>query len=74
MRAALDTGAFDTFHFPDGMIGAKLEENFGDEIDGSTGQHPGHRQPRRGDVHRNGRAARLTPRRRSRRKAMTRQR
>ena len=41
VRAALDTGAFDTFHFPDGMIGAKLEENFGSEIDGSTGQHPG---------------------------------
>jgi branched-chain amino acid transport system substrate-binding protein len=41
VRAALDSGAFDTFHFPDGMIGAKLEENFGDEIDGSTGQHPG---------------------------------
>ena len=41
VRAALDTGAFDTFHFPDGMIGAKLQENFGDEIEGSTGQHPG---------------------------------
>ncbi|WP_375690698.1 ABC transporter substrate-binding protein [Pseudooceanicola sp. LIPI14-2-Ac024] len=41
VRAALDSGAFDTFHFPDGMIGAKLEENFGGEIDGSTGQHPG---------------------------------
>ena len=41
VRAALDSGAFDTFHFPDGMIGAKLEENFGNEIDGSTGQHPG---------------------------------
>lgn len=41
VRAALDTGAFDTFHFPDGMISAKLEENFGDEIEGSTGQHPG---------------------------------
>jgi branched-chain amino acid transport system substrate-binding protein len=41
VRAALDSGAFDTFHFPDGMIGAKLEENFGSEIDGSTGQHPG---------------------------------
>ena len=41
VRAALDTGAFDTFHFPDGMIGAKLEENFGGDIDGSTGQHPG---------------------------------
>lgn len=41
VRAALDSGAFDSFHFPDGMIGAKLEENFGGEIDGSTGQHPG---------------------------------
>lgn len=41
VRAALDSGAFETFHFPDGMISAKLEENFGDEIDGSTGQHPG---------------------------------
>jgi branched-chain amino acid transport system substrate-binding protein len=41
VRAALDTGAFDTFHFPDGMISAKLEENFGAEIEGSSGQHPG---------------------------------
>ncbi|WP_147105290.1 ABC transporter substrate-binding protein [Tateyamaria sp. syn59] len=41
VRAAIDSGAFDTFHFPDGMIGAKLAENFGDEIEGSTGQHPG---------------------------------
>ena len=41
VRAALDSGAFDSFHFPDGMIGTKLEENFGEEIDGSSGQHPG---------------------------------
>ncbi len=41
VRAALDAGAFDTFHFPDGMISTKLEENFGADIDGSTGQHPG---------------------------------
>jgi branched-chain amino acid transport system substrate-binding protein len=41
VRAALDSGAFDTFHFPDGMISAKLVENFGSEIDGSTGQVPG---------------------------------
>ncbi|KMW57219.1 Branched-chain amino acid ABC transporter, amino acid-binding protein [Candidatus Rhodobacter oscarellae] len=40
VRAALDSGAFDTFHFPDGMISAKLVENFGAEIDGSSGQHP----------------------------------
>ena len=41
VRAALDAGAFETFHFPDGMIGAALEANFGAEINGSTGQHPG---------------------------------
>lgn len=40
VRAALDSGAFDSFHFPDGMISAKLTENFGSEIDGSSGQHP----------------------------------
>ena len=45
VRAALDTGAFDTFHFPDGMIGTKLEENFGTDIDGSTGQLPGTDSP-----------------------------
>ena len=41
VRAALDAGAFETFHFPDGMITGKLVENFGSEIDGSTGQLPG---------------------------------
>ncbi|PIE12541.1 MAG: branched-chain amino acid ABC transporter substrate-binding protein [Rhodobacterales bacterium] len=41
IRAALDTGAFDTFALPDGMIGSALEANFGDEIDGSIGTVPG---------------------------------
>ncbi|GAB4303497.1 MAG: ABC transporter substrate-binding protein [Roseovarius sp.] len=45
IRAALDTGAFDTFHFPDGMVGTALEERFGTEIDGSTGQVPGTDSP-----------------------------
>ncbi|MBB04444.1 MAG: branched-chain amino acid ABC transporter substrate-binding protein [Pseudooceanicola sp.] len=45
IRGALDTGAFDRFHLPDGMIGAALEENFGDELDGSTGQVPGTDSP-----------------------------
>ncbi|MCO6382060.1 MAG: ABC transporter substrate-binding protein [Vannielia sp.] len=45
VRAALDSGAFDKFHFPDGMIGTALEENFGAEINGSTGQHPGTDSP-----------------------------
>ncbi len=34
------SGAFDTFHFPDGMISDALTGNFGSEIDGSSGQHP----------------------------------
>ena len=45
IRSSLDTGAFDTFHFPDGMYGAKLETDFGTEIDGSTGQVPGTDSP-----------------------------
>ncbi|WP_439118026.1 ABC transporter substrate-binding protein [Nereida ignava] len=45
VRAALDSGAFDTFHFPDGMISDALVENFGSEIDGSTGQNPGTDSP-----------------------------
>ncbi|WP_368183597.1 ABC transporter substrate-binding protein [Aestuariibius sp. HNIBRBA575] len=41
VRAALDSGAFDMFHFPDGMIGAKLTDDFGSDIDGSMGQLAG---------------------------------
>lgn len=41
IRAALDTGAFDRFHLPDAMIGSSMEERFGNELDGSTGQVPG---------------------------------
>lgn len=40
VQAALDTGAFDTFQFPDGMISNTLIEKFGSDIDGSSGQHP----------------------------------
>lgn len=40
LRGALDTGAFSTFVFPDGMVGAALETNFGPEINGSFGQMP----------------------------------
>ena len=39
IQASLDSGAFDTFHFPDGMISDTLSQ-FGSDIDGSTGQHP----------------------------------
>lgn len=45
VRASLDSGAFDTFHFPDGMIGESLSDQFGDEIEGSSGQVPGTDSP-----------------------------
>ncbi len=41
VQASLDTGAFDTFVFPDGMVSQALQDNFGSDIDGSFGQHPG---------------------------------
>ena len=41
VRAALDTGAFDTFYFPDGMVSEQLGLNFPGEIDGSFGANPG---------------------------------
>lgn len=42
LRAAIDTGAFDTFHFSDSMLDAELQANFGLELTGSTGQRPEH--------------------------------
>ena len=41
VQAALDTGGFDTFVFPDGMVGQALVDNFGADLDGSFGQLPG---------------------------------
>jgi branched-chain amino acid transport system substrate-binding protein len=41
IRSAIDTGAFDTFYVPDGMVGEKLNENFGEELNGSYGAYPG---------------------------------
>ena len=38
---ALDSGAFDTFVLPDGMIGPSLAENVGEGLNGSFGQAPG---------------------------------
>ena len=40
VRGSLDSGAFETFVFPDGMVGQALVDNFGSEIDGSFGQNP----------------------------------
>ncbi|MFV0334004.1 MAG: ABC transporter substrate-binding protein [Tropicimonas sp.] len=41
VRASIDTGAFDVFHFPDGMVSEGTIGNFGSEVDGSGGQLPG---------------------------------
>ena len=45
VRAALDSGAFDMFYFPDGMVGEKLNEDFGAELNGSIGAFPGTDSP-----------------------------
>lgn len=40
VRGALDAGAFDTFVFPDGMVGQGLVDRFGAELETSFGQNP----------------------------------
>ncbi|WP_019953698.1 ABC transporter substrate-binding protein [Yoonia vestfoldensis] len=45
IRAALDTGAFDTFYLPDGMVGSVLNDRFGAELNGSFGAYPGTDSP-----------------------------
>ncbi|MBV0890397.1 ABC transporter substrate-binding protein [Paracoccus sp. Z118] len=40
VRGALDSGAFDTFVFPDGMISQALVDRFGTELSSSFGQNP----------------------------------
>ncbi len=41
IQSALDTGAFDTFLLPDGMIGDSLVEAIGADLNGSFGTVPG---------------------------------
>ena len=45
IRAAVDTGAFDTFVLPDGMIGESLPKAIGKALDGSYGTVPGTDSP-----------------------------
>ena len=45
IRAALDTGAFDKFVLPDGMVGDALAEAFGTSFEGSFGTVPGTDSP-----------------------------
>lgn len=41
IQGSLDTGAFETFVLPDGMVGDALPAAIGSELDGSFGQAPG---------------------------------
>ncbi len=45
IQASLDSGAFDTFMLPDGMVGDSLTGNFGESINGSFGTVPGTDSP-----------------------------
>ena len=45
VQASIDSGAFDVFYFPDGMVSSTLVENHGSDIDGSFGAHPGTDSP-----------------------------
>lgn len=48
IQAALDTGAFDTFVLPDGMVGDALPEAIGPDLDGAFGQAAGTDTPGKG--------------------------
>lgn len=41
IQASLDSGAFDTFILPDGMVGESIIEAIGSDLDGSYGVYPG---------------------------------
>ncbi len=41
IQAALDTGAYDTFVLPDGMVGQQIVDDLGSGLDTSFGQFPG---------------------------------
>lgn len=41
IQASLDSGAFDTFVLPDGMVGQQLVDDIGPDLSGSFGQFPG---------------------------------
>ena len=45
IQASLDTGAFDVFYLPDGMIGDSLPTDIGDGLNGSIGDVPGTDSP-----------------------------
>jgi len=50
IQASLDTGAFDTFVLPDGMVGDSLPAAIGPDLNGSFGQAPGTDSPGAGKL------------------------
>jgi len=50
IQGALDTGAFDTFVLPDGMVGDALPAAIGPDLNGSFGQAPGTDSPGAGKL------------------------
>jgi len=50
IQGSLDTGAFDTFVLPDGMVGDTLPEAIGSDLNGSFGQAPGTDSPGAGKL------------------------
>ncbi len=48
IQASIDTGAFDTFVLPDGMVGDALPEAIGPDLDGAFGQAAGTDSPGKG--------------------------
>lgn len=50
IEGSLDSGAFDTFVLPDGMIGDSLPAAIGTDLDGSFGQVPGTDSPGAGKL------------------------
>ncbi|MCH9673538.1 MAG: ABC transporter substrate-binding protein [Gammaproteobacteria bacterium] len=45
IQGALDTGSFDTFYLPDGMVGEALPAAIGKDLNGSYGANPGTDSP-----------------------------
>ncbi|MFO7805442.1 MAG: ABC transporter substrate-binding protein [Paracoccaceae bacterium] len=41
IQSSIDSGAFDTFVLPDGMVGQQLVDDIGSDLNGSFGQFPG---------------------------------
>ena len=52
IQGALDTGAFDKFYLPDGMISDSLVKAIGEGLEGAIGAHPGTDSPGSGQARR----------------------